>query len=352
MLDLIPHGWMHRYVLTLLMSFGVSLLLTYLSIIVLKRLKLMDVPDERKIHKTPVPRMGGIAVYIGFVLPMMAIMEFTHPQEGIIIGSGLALAIGLLDDVWRLNAVIKLVALFLLTILIWRFGVITRLPFIWQDFGRFANLAITMLWLTGVCSAINAIDHMDGLAGGVAVIASAAYFAVSVQTAQWFWGLMSLAMIGSLLGFLVFNRHPAKIFMGDCGSFFVGFSLGSIGIMGNWSENPLKASIIPFAILSIPIMDLIYVILARKITGVTRSIAESITYCGKDHIGHRFTQLGFSQPNSVRIICLISATVSISALLIRHTNELGSFLLLIQILMVYIILFLLMKPPSRKPEPR
>jgi UDP-GlcNAc:undecaprenyl-phosphate GlcNAc-1-phosphate transferase len=237
-----------------------------------------------------------------------------------------------------------------LTLIIRHFGVVTNLPFIFEDYRGIFNIAVTMLWLTGVCSAMNAIDHMDGLAGGIAGIAALSYLAISVQTGQWRWGTISISLFGALLGFLVFNWHPAKIFMGDSGSFFLGFSLGSIGIMGGWSEEPLESVIIPFSILSIPVVDLIYVLVIRRITGVTKTLRESIVYCGKDHIGHRFCQLGFSQVNSVRIICLLSMTISISALLIKYTENLQSILLLFQILLVYIVVFILMKHPDGHKE--
>ena len=346
-LNLIPHIWIERYCMALAVSFAVSCALTFISIHVLKKLKIMDEPDPRKIHKTPIPRMGGIAIYVGFIVPMFLKMDFSSPQLGIMIGSAIALLIGDFDDIWHVPATLKLIFLFLLTLLIWRFGVVTNLPFIIEKYRSIINIVITMLWLTGLCSAINAIDHMDGLAAGLSAIASFIYLAISLQSGQWIWGLMSICMIGSLLGFLMFNWHPAKIFMGDSGSFFLGFSLGAIGIMGGWSENSLKSAIIPFAVLSIPIMDLLYVIVTRRLTGITKNLKESITYCGKDHIGHRFCKFGFTQVNSVRIIYLVSFTVSISALIIRYTADVESFLLLFQILMIYIIIFILMRHPEQ-----
>ncbi len=343
----IPHIWLERYSMALAVSFTVSCALTFVSIRVLKKLKIMDEPDPRKIHKKPIPRMGGIAIYVGFLIPMFLKMDISGPQEGIMIGSAIALMIGVFDDIWHVPATFKLISLFLLTLLIWRFGIVTDFPLAPEKYRDTVNIVITMLWLTGLCSAINAIDHMDGLAAGLSAIASFSYLAVSLQSGQWIWGLMSISMIGSLLGFLVFNWHPAKIFMGDSGSFFLGFSLGAIGIMGGWSRNPIKSAIIPFAVLSIPIMDLLYVIVTRRLTGITKSLKESITYCGKDHIGHRFCRFGFTQVKSVRIIYLVSMTISISALLIRYTGELESFLLLFQILMVYIIIFILMRHPEQ-----
>lgn len=335
-------------------SLLLSLILMPITIDLLIKYKIMDQPNQRKIHKKPIPRMAGIAIYLAFAIPLLFffsndVIPQSEPWKGILFGSGIALLIGCADDIWNIPAFIKLIALFLLTLFIWHFDIITNLPVdVWlgfknANFNIICNVIITMLWLSGISSAINALDHMDGLAGGVSIVAAIAYFSVSIQTGQIPWAMISLALIGSLIGFLCYNRNPAKVFMGDSGSFFLGFSLASIGIMGGWSTNPLKAAIIPIAILSVPIFDLSYVIIARRLNGTTKSIMESIAYCGKDHIGHRLNELGFSHNLAVSLICLIAFTVSISALTIRSSNYLESVLLLIQIIMIYIIIALYMK---------
>ena len=337
------------YLTVMAVSFAFSALLMPLTIYFLRRFNIMDIPDRRKIHTAPVPRMGGIAIYAAFAATVIIFAPHSIKWHGIVLGGGIALLIGCADDIWGVPAVAKLIALFALTLLIWRFGVVTNLP-VSKLFGitggtcnTVCNLIITMLWLTGVCSAINALDHMDGLAGTVSLIAASAYLAVSIQSRQLAWAVISLAMIGSLGGFLLFNFHPAKVFMGDSGSFFLGFSLASIGIMGGWSPNPIKAVVIPVAILSLPVFDLCFVIITRRLKGTTNSILESIRYCGKDHIGHRLNNLGFSQYVSVFIVSLVSITIAISALTIRHTLFWESLLLLIQIFMIYIILAIFME---------
>lgn len=334
-----------------------ALVLLPVTIIILTKYNIMDIPNHRKIHTQPIPRMAGITIYIAFALPLVFFFSqdgFPDAWKGILYGSGIALLIGCADDIWNVPAVIKLIALFLLTIFIWHFGVITNLPvceylgFKNPSLNIVFNLLITMLWLVGISSAINALDHMDGLAGGVSIIAALAYFAVSIQSGQSHWAFISLALMGSLLGFLCYNKHPAKVFMGDSGSFFLGFSLASIGIMGGWSANPLKAAIIPIAILSVPIFDLCYVIISRRLNGTTNTLLESIAYCGKDHIGHRLHDLGFAQSLAVPMVYLIAFAISISALTIRQANYLESILLLIQIIMIYVIIAIFMEITLRK----
>ena len=340
------------YPVIFIASLLVALILMPVIIWLLIRFDIMDHPDHRKIHVKPIPRMAGVAIYLAFAFPLLFFFTqngLPEAWKGVLYGSGIALLIGCADDIWGIPAVIKLIALFLLTLFIWHFGIITNLP-ICKFFGienvflhTASNLVITMLWLVGICSAINALDHMDGLAGGVSIIAAFAYFSVSIQTGQAEWAIITLALMGSLLGFLCYNKHPAKVFMGDSGSFFLGFSLASIGIMGGWSENPIKAGIIPIAILSVPIFDLCYVIITRRLNGTTNSIRESITYCGKDHIGHRLYNMGFSQARSAFLVFLVAFAISISALTIRQANYLESILLLIQIIMIYVIMAIFME---------
>jgi UDP-GlcNAc:undecaprenyl-phosphate GlcNAc-1-phosphate transferase len=326
-----------------------SIILMPLAIRFLCKFGIMDIPNARKMHVKPIPRMGGVVIYIAFAVAILIFRPTDTHWQGILYGSGVALLIGCADDIWNVRAPIKLVSLFALTILIWQFGIITNLPI--REFfdcekicliNTIFNLIVTMVWLTGICSAINALDHMDGLAAGVSVIAALAYFCVSLQTAQYEWAIISLALIGSLMGFLLYNKYPAKVFMGDSGSFFLGFSLASIGIMGGWSSNPIKAMIVPITVLSVPIFDLCFVVISRRLNGTTNSILESINYCGKDHIGHRLHSMGFSHRISVRIVYLLAATIAVSALLLRDTDNLQSFLLLIQIIMVYSMVVIFM----------
>jgi UDP-GlcNAc:undecaprenyl-phosphate GlcNAc-1-phosphate transferase len=201
------------YPVIFIASLVLSLILMPICISLLHKFNIMDQPNFRKIHKKPIPRMAGVAIYLAFATPLLIFMLRCDVIEieqwkGVLYGSGIALLIGSADDIWNVPAIIKLFCLFLLTLLIWHFGIITNLPVskilgISSEFINISvNLVITMLWMVGICSAINALDHMDGLAGGVSTIAAIAYFFVSIQTGQTYWAIISLALIGSLLGFL------------------------------------------------------------------------------------------------------------------------------------------------------
>ena len=343
-----------RYIVTVAMAALLALILFPIWIPLLRKFGILDRPNERKVHKTPVPRMGGVAIYVAFALPVCLFsLPEHHEWHGVVLGSGIALAIGCFDDIWGVPASVKLVALFGLTILIWNFGIVTHLPVCpacvphAKTVETVLNLVITMLWVTCVCSAMNALDHLDGLAAGVSIVAAMTYLAVSIQTDQMEWAIVSLALVGALAGFLVFNKPPAKVFMGDSGSFFLGFALASIGVMGGWSSNPLKAAIVPIVALSMPIFDLCHVLLFRHISGTTKSLREAIVYCAKDHIGHRLLDMGFSKPMALLMVCFVAGSTVVSALLLRHANYLESILLLIQIAMIYITLTVLMEMARR-----
>jgi len=330
----------------------ISVVFTKIAVFIIPRLNIMDEPNERKIHTKPIPRMGGAAFSAAFLLTLVCSVYllsdiiqqqtslFTpskHALKGLVIGCTGAMIIGVLDDIFSINAIFKLTGLFILTYIVSHYGVIINFPFPYA-----VNLILTMIWVAGMTSAINALDHMDGLSGGICMIAAAVFFTVSLQTNQFFWGLVSIAMVGSLAGYLVFNWHPAKIFMGDSGSFFLGFTLAAMSVMGGWSTSPVKAAIIPLAVLSLPIYDLIYVLVSRHLNGTTKTLKEAVVYCGKDHIGHRIQKLGFSIPNTVRLIWLISAAIALGAVVIRQTNLLESIFLFSQIILFYIIVLIFM----------
>jgi len=340
-------GWPVAFISAFLLALAISLALTAWAVRLLPRLGILDHPDERKLHVQPIPRMGGVAVFLAFAAALLVVGELDRPRLGLLVGAGIALAIGMVDDIRGVAAPVKLVALFLLTLLIRAFDVGTNLPCPLPGIPPWLfNLFVTMFWLTGVCSAMNALDHMDALAGGVSVIAGLAYLAVSIQTGQESWGLIALSLVGALVGFLWYNRHPARIFLGDSGSFFLGFSLATIGIMGGWSESPVKAAFVPVAVLSLPVLDLIYVVARRRLAGTTRSLDQAIRYCAKDHFGHRLLDLGFGQIAAARIAYLLSATVAVSALVLRDTEGLEAWLLVIQIPMLYTLLVLIMSRPG------
>ena len=193
---------------------------------------------------------------------------------------------------------------------------------------------------------------MDGQAAGVAVIVSGMYLKIAVDSyftagtetnLSWF-GLLASGLIGANLGFLLYNFKPAKVFMGDSGSFFLGFTLAALGVMGEWADHRVVACTIPILILGVPIFDFAYIIVTRILRGETRTIRDVIEHCAPDHLSHRLVWFGFSQRKAVLFIYMISLVLGISGLLLRNSTrpfdsvlglvQGGSVLLLIVVLMV------------------
>lgn len=193
---------------------------------------------------------------------------------------------------------------------------------------------------------MNAIDNMDGLAAGLALIASLMFFFIgAIQFPQPLWAIVSVAFAGSILGFLLFNFYPATIFLGDTGSLLIGFMLAMLSLIGNWSTHPLKSMIIPLVILIIPILDLVFIICYRFLTGKTNSIYESIEYSDQDHLSHRIQQVrNFGQRRTVTIMYILGLISGLTGIIIRNTHPMEATIALISVCLLYLLVIVLLLP--------
>ena len=317
------------------MAFIIAVIGMPVMIRVLQRLGAMDSTGGHKIHSAPVPRGGGIMIFIAFAIAALWPGYRSYEFQGILIGSFICLVVGAIDDFrGGIGAIWKLSTLLVVTLILSRYGVQLKL-FAWYPL----DIAFTLLWLVGVTSAFNGLDNMDGLASGTGGIVSCMYLAISVQSflvagtetsLSWF-GMLAASLIGANLGFLIYNSRPAQVFMGDAGSFFLGFTLAALGVMGEWSPNRIISCTIPILILSVPIFDFAYVLLARILRGETRTLRAVIEHCATDHLSHRLVLLGFSQRKAVFFIYLISIAVGITGVLLHNsTSQIDSVLGLLQ----------------------
>lgn len=341
-------SWPILYIYTGLTAFVLSAFLMPFGIRLLRRFNIMDQVSPEKIHTKPIPRGGGIIIFFAFAIAVLLPNYRDNPMKGVMLGSFICLVVGAIDDFrGGVPAVIKFGALILATVIMSWFGV--RLE-IFQN--EFLNLLLTIVWIVGVTSAFNGIDNMDGLASGIAVIVSAMYLTIAVdsfyqagtETSLSWFGLLAAGLIGSNLGFLIYNFKPAKVFMGDSGSFFLGFTLSALGVMGEWNTEPIIASTIPVLILGVPLFDFAYIIIVRIIRGETRTVRDVIEHCAPDHLSHRLVWFGFSQRKSVLFIYVMCFVLGVSGLLLRNSASTldsvvgllqgGSVVLLIVLLMV------------------
>lgn len=321
--------WFRTYLFVFFSSLVLSLGLTPVIRMLAQRLNIYDIPDKRKIHTRAIPLWGGIAVYIPFAVSIVLSRHYSKPLEAIVLCGLIALLIGVLDDLKKvLSGTVKFFILIGLTLLVIKYGVVVKILPAANVYFRSINIVLTILWIVGVTSAFNAIDNMDGLATGVAVITSTFFSVVAIQTHNLLFGTISIALAGSCLGFLKYNFKPATIFLGDAGSFFIGFSLAAMSIMGDWSSNPIISAAIPVFILGIPIFDISYVVITRHVNKVTKTFFEALKHCAQDHLSHRLVALGCSQKKAVLVIYLMSICTGICAIVLRNSTDVFDTVLL------------------------
>ena len=261
------------------------------------------------------------------------------------------MATGLFEDIYGLSAKIRLGAQILaVTILIFYDVHLSFGPDTWWAFA--IESFFTMLWVLGIINSFNFLDGMDGLAAGFAGISLFFIGVVALQSGQSYLMYLSFAVVGCCLGFLPHNFHPRKkasIFLGDTGSTFLGFILASLPVMTAWASNdPIKAYSMPILILGILVFDMVYITIERLATGKVKNLTEWIEYVGRDHFHHRLASHGLKNFNVTLFIFFLSATLGISALVLRHAETIDSFLLLGQAGSIYAILVILMLQSKNK----
>ena len=301
----------------------------------------IDIPNERKVHKKPMPRLGGLGIYAGFLLGYMLFCEHTYMMNSILIGSFILIITGIIDDIKPLKPLQKLLGQIISTLIVVLYGsvLLKDIGFfgIYIDFGLFAY-PITILFILGCINCMNLIDGLDGLAGGISSIffLTIGIIAFSHSKIGLDYSLalsITFIMLGSTGGFLFHNFYPAKIFMGDTGSMFLGYMMAIITILG-FKSVMMSSIIIPLFILAVPILDMLFAIIRRKLKG------ESVTIPDKSHIHHLLLKKNFSQRQTVLIIYLITALFSIATIIYTLFNQkigmiIYSILICIYIFFVY-----------------
>jgi UDP-GlcNAc:undecaprenyl-phosphate GlcNAc-1-phosphate transferase len=321
--------WLHVF----LFAFLGTGALTPLMVRIGHRWNLVDVPADRKIHVLPTPRIGGLALYAGFVGSLLLNSIVPDWIIAILVAGSLLLLIGVLDDIRELPASGKLIGQLLAAAIVIASGkVLTLFPP--GPLGEAANMLLTLFWIVGITNAFNFFDGMDGLATGLAVLLAGFLGVVAFETNQAELGWLAIAMIGAGLGFLPYNfrgRKPAVIFLGDGGSTFIGFTLACLAIKGNWADSsPIVSFSNPLLIFGVLIYDMIHITVERIATGKVRSVKGWLDYVGKDHLHHRLERALGSRQASVAMIFLFTICLGLSALALRHASTMEAVLLLIQ----------------------
>ncbi|WP_077369523.1 glycosyltransferase family 4 protein [Anaerosalibacter sp. Marseille-P3206] len=284
------------------------------------RVKAIDIPkDARRVHKKPIPLLGGLAIYISTIITILIFLPLDKTTFSIIIGGSIIVISGIIDDTKDLSPKMKLLFQILAAVVLVIGGI--KIDFITNPFKggllylKGFSIPLTIFWIVGITNTVNLIDGLDGLAAGVSLIASMSLFFVASRFMYEPIMIMSLVLAGSCLGFLPFNFNPAKIFMGDTGALFLGFMLSIISIEGVMKSVATIAIVVPIIILGLPIFDTTFAIFRRLLNG--RPIMEA----DKGHLHHKLLQRGLSQRQTVLILYAISAVFGFSAVLIAKANS-------------------------------
>ena len=311
---------------TLGLAFLISFLITPVVIKLAPRLGALDRPNYRKVHTRIMPRMGGLAIYLGFIIAILATQTINLRLGGLLVGGTLIIFLGLIDDIRNLSPRWKLLGQIVAALILVGFG--TQVNFITNPLtGGVINLGIlaiplTVLWIVGVTNAVNLIDGLDGLAAGVSAVAAITLAVVGWSAGQTDVAVWALILALSTLGFLRYNFHPARIFMGDSGSMFLGYSLAALSLMSLTKSTTAFSLVVPFIILGIPILDTACAIVRRLAGG------QPIFKADKEHLHHRLLGLGLSHRGTVLVIYIFSGVFGLSALGLTYFTRPGAMLIL------------------------
>jgi len=337
------YRWLYLFALSFLIALVATPLFRWLA----KHFQVLDMPEQRKIHRAPTPLLGGAAVYTAVAVTVVYNFHFSAPLKGIALGGTLIMLAGMIDDCRGISATIRLIAQVLAVGIACFYGLtLTFLPDTAWYF-NFFEILVTFIWIIGITNSLNFLDGMDGLATGLAAIASFYISLVAIQSNQNFVMFLAVSLCGSCLGFLPYNfipRRPASVFLGDAGSNFLGYMLGSITVMTGWAtHDPVKAYSMPALILGILIFDMTYITISRFAEGKVTNLQEWVAYVGQDHLHHRLRNLGLSAKQTVCFLYFLAFALGISAIVLKNGRTLDSLLLVSQAFMIFFILIILMR---------
>ena len=349
--------WQLVYVFLFSFSLLITAAITRAAIGAADVFSMLDHPGERKVQSRPMPLLGGVAIFLGFsftiLINLIAIYEilpripFLFPQDvvdavpgvskvlnkffGILIGGTFIFLLGLVDDRMGISPGRKLLGQVMGALILFYYGVRVTM----FSGNLFFCGFITVFWVLAVINAFNLLDNMDGLAAGVAFIACSVFLTVSIGLGQLFVSALLVVLMGSLLGFLLFNFPPARIYMGDSGSMFLGYMIATVTILGTYyfpGSPTIFAIVMPVLILAVPFYDTVSVICIRIKSG------QPVYMGDRNHFSHRLVRLGMSERGTILFIYLVAFTIGLSALLLNKVGFEGVFLIFFQTAAILLII--------------
>lgn len=303
------------------------------------RIGALDIPlDSRRMHKKPIPRIGGLAIFAAFAVTTLIFCDPSPQLWSIWIGGAILIVVGVLDDIFRIPALVKFAAQIGAAFVPVIFKVRIDNISISGKYYQFDNwsIPITVLWIVGLTNAINLLDGLDGLACGVSAICSSSLFLVIILSGDITNAIIVAILAASCIGFLPFNKNPARIFMGDTGALFLGYTLAIISISGVFKVHTLISFFVPMAIFALPLLDTGFAFFRRLIHGKSPFSAD------RGHLHHKLIDMGFTQKNAVRILYAITALLGLVAVVFTNSISKEAFRMkALLVMLLAIVVFLL-----------
>lgn len=309
---------------TVLLALGLAAGVSFSSTPLVKALSVkvgaVDVPkDSRRMHNHPIPRMGGLAIFFGFVVAMLLFVPLDRPKQGMLLGAVIIVVLGMLDDKYALPAkpkfLVQIIAALITVMAGNRIEVLSNpnifSPNPYWELGVL-SIPVTVIWILAITNSVNFIDGLDGLACGVSTISAATMLVIALRVEEWSVAVMMAALVGACIGFLPYNFNPAKIFMGDTGSTFLGFIMATMSVEGMFKQYTIISFVVPFLMLGLPIFDVCFAVVRRVSHG------QSPMKPDRGHVHHRLIDMGFSQKQAVGVLYVISAILGLSAVVLTE----------------------------------
>ena len=328
-------------VLALVVALIVSFLMTPVVKSFAYKVGAIDVPrDARRMHKVPIPRLGGLAIFIGFMISVFLFVNIRgdRAMQSILMGAVVIVVLGVLDDIMALPALLKFVVQIAAACIPALNGVVIQAisnPNVFSDNLYWVldglSVPITVLWIVGVTNAVNLIDGLDGLANGVSAISATTVLVIALMASELPVAMMMAALVGACVGFMPYNTHPAKMFMGDTGAMFLGYILATMSIQGLFKFYAVISFVVPFLILGLPIFDTAFAFTRRIAHG------QSPMHADRSHIHHRLIDMGLNQKQAVATLYVISAILGLSAVVLTTGGEQKAMLLFATLCIVAVV---------------
>ena len=325
--------------LTIVVAGVLSLLLTPIVKTFSFKVGAVDVPkDARRMHDHPIPRLGGLAIFLAFLVTALIFIPLDKAKQGMLLGAVIIVILGIFDDIHALPAklkfVVQIVAALVATLMGNRIEVLTN-PNIFGDSPiwelGWLSIPVTVIWIVAITNAVNLIDGLDGLACGVSTISSLTMLAIALLVSNTNVAMVMAALVGACIGFLPYNFNPAKIFMGDTGATFLGFIMATMSVQGMFKMYNLISFVVPFLILGLPIFDVCFAVIRRISKGQSPMAPD------RSHVHHKLIDMGMSQKQAVGTLYVITAILGLSAVVLTASSAFKAMVVLIALALVALI---------------